>query len=118
MPPLPKKYLSKRSSQQSSGQSSTSLQEKVAHVKRARQDRQHGCHWPGCTAQVPPAMWGCTRHWYMLPKHLRDRIWAEYRPGQEEDMKPSIAYIANAQAAQDWIKYHHPELFKYQEEEE
>lgn len=25
----------------------------------------HHCHWPGCDKPVPPAMWGCKRHWYM-----------------------------------------------------
>jgi hypothetical protein len=61
---------------------------KVQHVLAAKQTRQHGCHWPGCTQQVPPAMWGCRPHWYTLPAELRARIWRTYRPGQEKDQSP------------------------------
>lgn len=81
----------------------SALADKVAHVHRAGQTRAHDCHWPGCGAQVPPAMWGCRRHWYRLPKVIRDRIWRTYRAGQEEDGRPSAAYIAAARDAQAWI---------------
>lgn len=77
---------------------------KSDYVKLQRQTRVHGCHWPGCTTQVPPAMWGCKPHWYALPKPLRDRIWATYKPGQEKRMDPSAAYIEAARAVQAWIK--------------
>lgn len=81
----------------------TSIGEKVAYVKGQRQTRKHECHWPGCTVQVPPAMWGCKRHWYALPAELRAKIWRCYRPGQERDMRPSEAYLAVAREVQDWI---------------
>lgn len=77
--------------------------EKAAYVKRQRQTRAHTCHWPGCEKYVPPAMWGCKQHWFALPKHLRDKIWATYRPGQENDLAPSAAYIDAAFEAQTWI---------------
>lgn len=77
--------------------------EKVAHVKRAGQTRDHHCHWPGCPEQVPPAKWGCIGHWRKLPKYLRDRIWATYRPGQEDTQTPSRAYIRVAHDVQVWI---------------
>lgn len=76
------------------------------HVRRAEQTRRHGCHWPGCPQQVPPAMWGCREHWYRLPKHLRDRVWAAYVPGQEDRMDPSGEYVAVAREVQEWIKEH------------
>lgn len=81
----------------------TSIGEKVAHVKAARQDRKHHCHWTGCDKQVPPAMWGCTKHWYALPTDLRARIWRAYRPGQEADGRPSESYITVAREVQAWI---------------
>jgi hypothetical protein len=65
---------------------------------------EHTCHWPGCGKEVPPSMWGCSLHWYRLPKDLRDRIWRAYRPGQEVTKTPSPAYIKVAREAQDWIK--------------
>lgn len=83
--------------------------EKVDHVLKApNNDGRHHCHWPGCKAQVKPAVWGCKKHWFMLPKPLRDRIWAAYRPGQEQTKTPSRAYVEVAQEAQAWIAQHHP----------
>lgn len=63
----------------------------------------HRCHWPGCNAAVPPAMWGCKSHWFKLPKALRDRIWSTYRPGQEITKTPSPDYLAAAKDVQAWI---------------
>ena len=82
----------------------TSIGAKVRHVTSARQTRKHHCHWPGCQAQVPPAMWGCRKHWYALPKSLRDEVWRSYRPGQEDTLTPSAEYLAVARKVQDWIK--------------
>lgn len=85
--------------------SDETIQEKVAHVKRAGQTRDHGCHWPGCIKMVPPAQWGCKVHWFKLPKRLRDRIWATYRTGQEEGRAPvSKAYLDAADEVQRWIR--------------
>lgn len=75
----------------------------------------HTCHWSHCRQQVPAARWGCLRHWFTLPKELRDQIWRTYRPGQETDKRPSPAYIAAAKAAQDWISefgISYPELVR------
>jgi hypothetical protein len=44
-------------------------------------------------------MWGCKRHWFMVPKAIRDRIWATYRPGQCDDKNPSRAYLLAAREA-------------------
>ena len=84
------------------------MEAKVRHVRLAGQSRAHGCHWPGCEKQVPPAMWGCRAHWFKLPKHLRDAIWRAYSVGQEQRLDPSDAYLHAARAAQDWIRAHHP----------
>jgi hypothetical protein len=79
---------------------------KARYVKSQGQTRAHECHWPGCTRQVPPAMWGCPFHWFKLPKTLRDRVWAAYRPGQEIDMSPSDEYMQVAADVQAWIAEH------------
>jgi hypothetical protein len=79
---------------------------KVAYVKRQSQTRDHTCHWPGCSKQVPPAMWGCKPHWFRLPVALRNKIWATYRPGQEVTMTPSARYIEVAKEVQAWIAAH------------
>lgn len=80
------------------------ISSKVAYVKSQGQTRRHHCHWLGCEANVPPAMWGCTRHWYALPKHLRALIWRTYRPGQEMNLTPSRAYLDAAELVQKWIR--------------
>lgn len=66
-------------------------------------DGKHTCHWPGCGKEVSPAMWGCKGHWFTLPKHLRERIWATYRRGQEITKSPSPEYIEAALEVQRWI---------------
>ena len=63
----------------------------------------HTCHWPGCGKSVPPRLWGCREHWFRLPKALRDRIWATYRPGQEIDKNPSNAYLNATDEVTRWI---------------
>lgn len=82
----------------------TSVSDKVAYVKSQGQTRNHHCHWTGCAAQVPPAVWGCRKHWYMLPQGLRNKIWAAFKPGQEIDGTPSARYIEVAREVQAWIK--------------
>ena len=59
----------------------------------------HHCHATGCTLSVPPTMWGCRRHWFKVPKPIRDRIWATYRAGQCDDMNPSGDYCRAARDA-------------------
>lgn len=81
----------------------TSIAAKVAYVNRQGQTRKHHCHWPGCEAQVPPALWGCRKHWYKLPKHLRDEIWRTFRPGQETNWTPSLEYLEAARRVREWI---------------
>lgn len=76
---------------------------KRAYVTRQGQTRAHECHWPGCNKQVPPAMWGCARHWFRLPKSLRDRVWAAYVPGQEISLTPSSEYLQVVDDVQAWI---------------
>jgi predicted membrane chloride channel (bestrophin family) len=74
----------------------------------------HHCHWPGCKSTVPPSLWGCRDHWYTLPKHIRDLIWANYKPGQEVTKTPSVRYIEAARLAHDWaLRY---ELRKKEQE--
>ncbi|MEZ2297293.1 hypothetical protein [Variovorax sp. RCC_210] len=83
----------------------------IAHLKRIypRPAPAHTCHWPGCATEVPPAMWGCRKHWFTLPKALRDDIWRTYRPGQEITKTPSDAYMDAAHAVQQWIAQHQKE---------
>ena len=63
---------------------------------------EHTCHWPSCRTPIEPARWGCAKHWFILPKSLRDKVWSSYRPGQEVTKTPSAAYIEAAREVQAW----------------
>lgn len=64
----------------------------------AREDGHH-CHADGCNVPVPPKMMMCKRHWFMVPKALRDRVWATYVPGQERRKDPTPEYMEAQRAA-------------------
>ena len=52
----------------------------------------------------------CRRHWYMLPKSMRDAVWAVYVPGQEKRKDPTSAYLQAATAAVAWLARKEAEL--------
>lgn len=81
----------------------TNISNKVAYVKAQPVTGKHTCHYPGCNLQVPPAMWGCKKHWFKLPANLKFKIWTTYNPGQEISKTPSKEYIEVAKEVQDWI---------------
>lgn len=60
----------------------------------------HHYHATECKREVPPEMFMCSRHWFMVPKVIRNRIWTTYRHGQCDDMNPSKEYC---QAAKDGV---------------
>lgn len=62
----------------------------------------HTCHATDCSVRVPPTMFMCKRHWFSLPKPMRDRIWRTYRAGQCDDWAISHAY---AEAARDAVRF-------------
>lgn len=62
----------------------------------------HTCHATGCDVAVPLEMFMCRRHWFSLPKVLRNRIWATYRPGQCDDWHITHEY---ANAAREAVQY-------------
>ena len=41
----------------------------------------------------------CAPHWRMVPRKLQRYVWANYRRGQVNDMRPSIAWHLAADAA-------------------
>ncbi len=59
----------------------------------------HHCHATGCDVVTPPQMFMCRRHWFSLPKAMRDDIWRTYRPGQCDDWAISHEYAEAARAA-------------------
>ncbi len=43
----------------------------------------HKCPKQGCNQQIPQHMLACKRHWFEVPKPLRDAIWQTYRSGDK-----------------------------------
>lgn len=86
-----------------------SISKKVAYVKEEAKKGtgNHKCHWPGCNRFVPPAMWGCSEHWYTLPKLLRLKIWNAYQTGQEISKRPSPEYVRIVREVHEWITKNH-----------
>lgn len=63
----------------------------------------HTCHATGCDVPVPPVMFMCKRHWFSLPKQMRDEVWRTYRLGQCDDWQISQEYSNAAKAAVTYI---------------
>lgn len=59
----------------------------------------HTCHAIDCHIPVEPKLIMCRKHWKMVPKHLQQSIWYHYRPGQEQDKRPSPEYVVTARQA-------------------
>jgi hypothetical protein len=62
----------------------------------------HHCHATECPREVPPEMFMCRYHWFMLPREFRNDIWRTYRAGQCDDWHISHAY---AEAARRAVRY-------------
>lgn len=63
----------------------------------------HHCHATNCKINVPPEMFMCKKHWFSLPKYLRNRIWDTYREGQCDDMNPSKEYCLAAKECLEFL---------------
>ncbi|MDP2346702.1 MAG: hypothetical protein Q8N34_03140 [Gammaproteobacteria bacterium] len=77
---------------------------------------KHACHWPNCQKIVPPSMWGCKQHWFILPKELRDLIWETYTPGQEINGDlVKMEYLEASYRVQNWITEYTEKLIAQKE---
>jgi hypothetical protein len=59
----------------------------------------HTCHAEHCDKPVKPEMLMCAKHWRMVPKDVKFRVYRYYRKGQCDDKKPSAEYLAAARSA-------------------
>jgi hypothetical protein len=50
----------------------------TALAQRARR-----CPIPYCGELIDPSRLMCRTHWHLIPKQLRDRVWATWRSGEE-----------------------------------
>lgn len=63
----------------------------------------HHCHATQCKINVPPELFMCKKHWFSLPKYLRNKIWSTYRKGQCDDMNPSREYCLAAKECLEFV---------------
>lgn len=63
----------------------------------------HHCHARGCSVQVKPELLMCRKHWFMVPRDIRDAVWRSYRPGQCDDKNPSKDWHTAADAAIGYV---------------
>lgn len=54
------------------------------------------CEVDNCTQQVPTDMLMCRRHWFLVPKDIRDRVWAGYHRGMDEEYEVAVAAAIDA----------------------
>ena len=40
------------------------------------------CPVPDCHSPIDSSRLMCRRHWYLVPKQIRDRVWATWQSGQ------------------------------------
>lgn len=59
----------------------------------------HKCMATGCPEIVQAVLFMCPKHWARVPEETKAAIWKAYRPGQEQDLKLSDAYVDAAMKA-------------------
>lgn len=65
----------------------------------------HRCHARECEVEVPPEMLMCRTHWFRVPRHIRQAVWANYRRGQCDDKNPSEEWHEAADAAIGFVAW-------------
>jgi hypothetical protein len=63
------------------GRGPCGLRGRLAGLARASRSLVR-CPVAGCRDQIDPSRLMCRRHWYLVPKQVRDRVWATWRSGQ------------------------------------
>jgi hypothetical protein len=61
------------------------------------------CPYPGCGTDVPNSQYACRRHWYALPKDIRDDINDGWRLRRQTG-DPGAHYAAMLRAARFYVK--------------
>ena len=61
-------------------------------LNNVRQFRTHKCAARSCDKQISLNLLFCGRHWMMIPRRIRERIWIEYHTGIKKDTHPTPEY--------------------------
>ena len=52
----------------------------------------HKCAARSCDKRISLNLLMCGRHWMLLPRRIRERIWSEYHKGIADGTHPTGAY--------------------------
>lgn len=63
----------------------------------------HHCVAGLCETQVPYDRLMCSKHWYMVPKALRNDVWREWNDGDPTD-KHTRAIVAAARSVDEQLE--------------
>ncbi len=63
----------------------------------------HNCAIPDCGARIPTSMLMCRRHWFMVPRPLRDRVNDAWSIAPDMRALESPEYMAARQEAIDAV---------------
>lgn len=68
----------------------------------SRQDfTTHPCRWPECGERVEIWRWGCSKHWFALPRDIRSAITTTWARGKGRGTQKHADAL---KGAQEWIK--------------
>ena len=65
----------------------------------------HTCHADNCQKNIAPKLFMCLQHWKMVPKDMQNNVWNNYRQGQENDKRPTIAYLKATRLARCFVAF-------------
>ena len=76
---------------------------------RASSQRKGRCPICGCYEEIDSSRLMCRTHWYLVPKDLRDGVWATWRSGQGVSSRDhEDAVLMAIRACQDQPNMHKP----------
>lgn len=62
---------------------------------------QNKCGYPGCAAMKDSTLYACRRHWWMLPKNIREGLAMGYKSSRSQ-------WVEADRAAKDYWSKHRP----------
>lgn len=60
------------------------------------------CPREGCTKRISSDLFACSRHWFTLPKDVRDDVWRAYRAWTNGNGEFAELEAAHARAFAAW----------------
>lgn len=65
----------------------------------SKRENTHYCKAPGCKQKVDNCFLMCHKHWYMVPREIRNEIWRTYQPMSWGDLDLFERYVRATEQA-------------------